>query len=436
MTMTPANDAPICDAAHQSGASGSETGTVSRAAWIALAVLSFLNLFNYIDRYVITALGESIKQAGLYTRDSQFGFLATAFLLVYMLTAPIFGGFGDRPWRLRLVAGGVAAWSIATALTSLAQSYGGLLTARASVGIGEASFSAIAPAVIADYFPERLRARVFAVFYAAIPVGAALGYLIGGVVGQHFGWRAPFIVTGVPGLLLAALTLTLSNPRPGGSSTEPAKASPAAVAPPEGFRAYWPLFSNGPYLRAVLGYAAYTFALGGIAIWMPTFLMRVRGLPMETATKALGVVVVCTGFAGTFVGGWLGDALNKRTPQGYLWLCGVTMLLAAPCAYLALTAATPAVYWPALVTADLLIFASTSPINAVIVADVPPAARAAAMAGSILAIHVLGDVPSPVIIGELSDRTSLAHAVLIIPVAILVSGVIWSDAARRVGRTP
>jgi MFS family permease len=402
---------------------------VPTAAWIALAVLSLINLFNYIDRYVLPAVGESMKRSGLYTLDSQFGFLASAFLIVYMFAAPVFGGFGDRPWRLRLVAGGIAVWSIATALTGVAQSYGGLLTARASVGIGEASFCAIAPAVIADYFPERLRGRVFAVFYAATPVGAALGYVIGGLIDHRFGWRVAFLATGIPGLLLAALALMVRNPTPEGSGR--GEGTQATARSFEGFHAYLPLFRNGPYLRAVLGYAAYTFAIGGISVFMPTFLMRERGLSSATANTALGGVVVLTGLIGTFVGGWIGDALNKRTPRGNLWLCGVSMLLAAPCAYVALSAPTPTVYWPALVAAELLAFASTSPVNAVIISEVPAAARAAAMAASILAIHLLGDGPAPTIIGALSDRFSLARAVLIIPVAIVVSGAIWCDAARR-----
>jgi MFS transporter, Spinster family, sphingosine-1-phosphate transporter len=418
-----------------SSAASSTTGAprVPTAAWVALAVLSLINLFNYIDRYVLPAVGESMKRSGLYTLDSQFGLLASAFLIVYMFAAPVFGGFGDRPWRLRLVAGGVAVWSIATALTGLAQSYGGLLTARASVGIGEASFSAIAPAVIADYFPERLRGRVFAVFYAATPVGAALGYVIGGLIDHRFGWRVAFLATGIPGLLLAALALLVRNPAPGASGGDGRGAESAQVAaqPFEGFHAYLPLLENGPYLRAVLGYAAYTFAIGGISVFMPTFLIRERGLSSATANTSLGGVVVLTGLIGTFVGGWIGDALNKRTPRGNLWLCGVSMLLAAPCAYVALTAPTPTVYWPALVAAELLAFASTSPVNAVIISEVPPAARAAAMAASILAIHALGDGPAPTIIGALSDRFSLARAVLIIPVAIVVSGLIWCDAARR-----
>jgi MFS family permease len=406
---------------------------------MALAVLTLINLLNYIDRYVVAAVEESLKHSGLYTLDSQFAFLASAFLVVYMFTAPVFGAYGDRPWRLKLVAAGIAAWSLATAAAGLAQNYGQLLTARASVGIGEAAYSAIAPAIIADYFPERLRGRVFAVFYAAIPIGAALGYIIGGMVDHHFGWRAAFFVAGLPGLALAAMVLTLTNPAPGASDATARDGGPGDGAEPAGaagggFIAYGALLENRGYLLAVLGYAAYTFAIGGISLWMPAFLTRVRGLSPVAANTSLGAIVVCTGFVGTFVGGWIGDALNQRVRHGYLWLCGVTMLLAAPCAYVAFTAPAPAVYWAALVVAELFVFASTSPINAVIVADVPPASRAAAMAASIFAIHLFGDIPSPIIIGRLSDRSSLAQAVLIIPVAILISGAIWAAAARRGSR--
>jgi MFS transporter, Spinster family, sphingosine-1-phosphate transporter len=410
----------------------------SSTAWAALGVLTLINMFNYVDRFVVPAVGESIRHSELHTTDSQFGLLTSAFLFVYMCTAPIFGAYGDRPWRLRLIAAGIAVWSIATALAGLAHSYPTLVAARASVGIGEAAYSAIAPAVLADLFPERLRGRVFAIFYAAIPVGSALGYVLGGYVDHHYGWRAAFFVAGLPGLLLAALMLTLRNPAPGAHDAPPTATDGGrgAGAGTRGFRAYGSLLHNRPYLRTVLGYAAYTFALGGISVWMPSFLTRVRHIPLATADAQLGKVLVVTGFVGTFVGGWVGDALMKRTRQGYLWLSGVTMVLAAPLGYIALTTGDTTAYWVALVLAELLLFASTGPINSAIVGDVPPAARAAAMAGSILVIHVLGDVPAPWLIGIISDRSSLERAVLIIPVAILASGAIWVYAAWKGGRQP
>jgi hypothetical protein len=198
-----------------------------------------------------------------------------------------------------------------------------------------------------------------------------------------------------------------------------------------GLDPYLPLVGNREYLIVVLGYAAYTFGFGGIATWMVTFLIRIRGLQEVTATAQMGNILVVTGFVGTWLGGVLGDTLAKRMRHGYLWLSAVSMLLATPIVYVALTAASPTVYWPGIGLAALLLFLSTSPINAVIVGDVPPASRAAAMAASILAIHLLGDFPAPTVIGRLSDISSLSRAVLIIPVAVLVSGVIWTYAALR-----
>lgn len=398
----------------------------TRRAWAALFVLTAINLVNYIDRLVVPAVGESIKHSELHTTDTQFGLLASAFLIVYMCTAPIFGGFGDRPWRLRLVTAGVASWSVATAVAGLAHSYPQLVAARASVGIGEAAYSAIAPAVLADYFPERLRGRVFAVFYAAIPVGSALGYILGGFVDQRYGWRVAFFVAGVPGLVLSLLVLLLADPAPAARAREAPSDRDHRTASATGFGAYGPLLGNRPYLLTVLGYVAYTFAFGGLAVWMPTFLARVRHVPLAAANAQLGGVLVVTGFVGTFAGGWMADGLMKRTRQGYLWLSGVTMLLAVPLGYIALTTTNSRAYWVCLIVAELLIFASTGPINSAIVGDVPPTARAAAMAGSIFVIHLLGDVPSPPLIGWLSDHSSLEKAVLIIPAAMLIGGIVWT----------
>lgn len=413
--------------------------TASGAAWAALAVLTLINLVNYIDRFVVPAVGESIINSELHLTNAQFGLLASAFLAVYMCTAPVFGAYGSRPWRLRLVAAGIASWSIATALAGLAHSYSTLLLARASVGIGEAAYSAIAPAILADYFPERLRSRVFAVFFAATPVGAALGYVIGGLVDHRYGWRAAFLVAGIPGLVLAGSVLLLTNPTPGAHDTGgggraangPLGPTGAPAATPSGVRIYLPLFRNRPYVRTVLGFAAYTFALGGLPHWMPAFLVRVHHVSLATADQQLGAATVVTGFIGAIAGGWAGDALSKRTRQGQLWLAGTTMLLAAPLTYVALTAPSTTLFWATLLVGELLLFASTGPINTVIVGAVPAASRAAAMAGSIIVIHLLGNVPSPWLIGRLSDLSSLQQAVLIIPVAVIISGVIWTYAAWR-----
>ena len=179
----------------------------------------------------------------------------------------------------------------------------------------------------------------------------------------------------------------------------------------------------------MLGYAAYTFALGGIATWMPPFLERVRGLSGPAATVRFGGIIVLTGLLGTYAGGWLGDRLLARTRTAYLWLSGVATLGAAPLFYLALASPTPAVYWSAVIGAQLLMFASTGPINSAIVNVVPAHIRASAVALSIFAIHTLGVVPSPFLVGLIADARSLALGVLILPAAALVAGAIWCYAA-------
>ncbi|MBX6333494.1 MAG: MFS transporter [Gemmatimonadaceae bacterium] len=409
-------------------------------AWYGLVVLTLINLLNYLDRMVVPPLGESLMHSELQLTGEQFGLLASAFLVVYMVAAPLVGTVGDRRARPPLLALGIALWSIATALGGLAWSFGSLVAARASVGIGEAVYGSIAPALLADYFPERLRGRVFAIFFAATPVGSALGYIVGGLMDHHYGWRAAFFVAGAPGIVLAALALWLAEPRRharGAPATAATAQDPGEGPLAGGIRTYAALLRNRLYLLTVLGYAAYTFAIGGIAVWMPTFLERVRHVPRAQASVQLGAVLVITGFVGTFIGGWLTDRLLERTRRAALWVSAVATLLAVPCAYLALAAPDRAVYWPALIVAEVLIFICTSPVNAAIVSEVPATVRAAAMALCIFTIHTLGDVPSPPIIGAIADASSLEHGVMLIPVAVLVAGVIWLAAARlRVATAP
>ncbi len=398
-----------------------------RAAAVGLSVLTFINLFNYLDRYVLSALVESLKkEPELALTDARAGLLMTGFVIVYMATSPVFGALGDKRGRPKLIALGVAIWSVATMLGGLAHSFAALFSARAAVGIGEAAYATIAPALLADYYPKRLRGRVFAIFYAAIPLGSALGYILGGLMDAHFGWRTAFFVAGGPGLLLAVLCLGIFDP-PRGAHDAPEEA--ASHAPPTSFAAYTALTKNVPYVVTVLGYAAYTFGLGGLAFWMPAFLERVRGVPKTEATVQFGAIVVVTGFLGTFGGGWLGDYCLRYTKQAYLWVSGIATLLAVPLALAAFLAREPSVYLAATVGAELLIFASTGPVNSAIVNVVPPGMRATAVAVSIFAIHVLGDVPSPPVIGALSDASSLQAAVLIVPAVFLLSGLVWTVGA-------
>jgi MFS transporter, Spinster family, sphingosine-1-phosphate transporter len=421
---------------------------------IALSVLTLINLLNYLDRYLVSGIVPDLKAPPLGLSDSQIGLLTTAFMIVYMVAAPIFGTLGDRGSRTRPIAFGVFLWSIATIVSGFASTYAHLLGARAIVGIGEAAYVSIAPALLADSFSRSQRGRVLSVFNMAIPVGAALGYIVGGLMSHHFGWRAAFFVAGAPGLLLAALVLRVKDPprgsqdeSEGGEAAQPAKATAtdpttngssrtstgnsASDAPARGAIAvYVDLLKRAPYLLVVLGYAAYTFALGGLAVWMPNFLERVHNIPAVQATTSFGAIVVVTGFLGTFIGGWLGDYWQKSSRQAYLWMSGWVTLAAAPLTFIALTAASSSVYYPAIIAAELLLFMSTGPINSVIANLVSPGERASAFALSMFVIHLLGDVPSPTLIGWLSDLSSLGKAVLIVPAAIVISGIVWLISAR------
>jgi MFS family permease len=403
------------------------------SAGSGLAVLSFINLFNYLDRYVVSALVESLKHSALALSDTQSGSLMFGFLAVYTLAAPLFGMLGDSRSRPRLIAFGVGCWSVATVLSGFAGSYLGLLAARASVGIGEAAYGTIAPSLLADYFPVAQRGRVMAIFFCAIPVGSALGYVVGGVIDNHFGWRVAFFVAGAPGFVLAALCLWLYDP-PRGSQEESPAVGAAGVAAPDARPTYLLLIKNRAYGITVLGYAAYTFAMGGLAYWMPAFLERTRGMPHAEATVSFGAIVVVTGFVGTFVGGWLGDLCAKRSPQGYLWVSAAATLAAAPFVWLALTTVSNTGYLVSMVIAQLLMFLSTGPINAAIINQVLPTQRASAVALEVFVIHLLGDAISPVLIGRLSDASSLGEAVKIVPVAVVLSGLLWVWAARQPGR--
>jgi MFS family permease len=399
------------------------------ASW-GLAILALVNMLNYLDRYVVAALFESLKHSPLAPSDGQLGALMSAFLIVYTLAAPPFGALGDRRSRPRLIAFGVGCWSLATALSGFAGSYLALLAARATVGIGEAAYGTIAPSLLADYFPASRRGRVMAIFFCAIPVGSALGYVIGGLVDTHFGWRAAFWIAGAPGLLLAALCLVLPDPPRGGQDEATPGAPVAESLVAATLAAYRGLLGNRRYVLTVLGYAAYTFAVGGLAAWMPSFLERVRGVPKQEAAVSFGAIVVVTGFLGTFAGGWLGDWCARYSRQAFLWVCGVSVLLAAPFVWAALTTAAPTAYLVYMVIAQFLIFVSTGPINAAIVNMVSPLERASAVALSVFAIHLLGDVLSPTLIGVLSDWGSLRQAVQIVPGMVLLSGLLWCLAAR------
>jgi len=400
-----------------------------RQAAFAVALLFGVNFLNYIDRYVIAAVGILI-QKDFALRDAQLGLVGSMFMVAYMAASPFTGVIGDRFPRRFLVGGGVLLWSLATVLSGMASTYHHLLLARSVIGIGEAGFGVVSPTLISDLFSREARGRMLAFFYVAIPVGTALGFLLGGYVGEHHGWRPAFFLAGAPGVVLGLLAFRMREPPRGAGD---------GVTSAQEHRFEWgaarTLLANRSFLYTTLGMAAMTFALGGMAYWMPPFFARLRGLSLARANALFGGMTLVAGFVGTFAGGWLGDRLLRRTEKAYLLVSGVGMLVGVPAAWIGLIATRPAVYLPAMFVAEVMVFLNTGPANAVLVSAVLPEVRATAIALSIFAFHLLGDVPSPVLIGWMSDWTgSLEKALLLCTAAMALSGALYLRGARTLGR--
>ncbi len=380
----------------------------------ALALLLAVNLLNYIDRQVLYAVFPLIK-ADLRLSDTALGLLGSAFMLCYMVSAPLLGWLGDRMSRVKLASTGLAAWSLATACAGFAPGYRSLLSARTAVGVGEASFGTVSPGLLSDYFPKEKRGRILSYFYLAIPVGSALGYLLGGIIGQTLGWRASFLVVGVPGLLLALPLFLLKEPLRGGMEKRGA-CDEKTVRP-----RYADLAKNRSFVINTLAMAAMTFALGGLAQWLPSFLCRVHSLGVGKANTLFGAITFLAGITGTLTGGWLGDRLQARSGKGYLIVSGWGFLIGAPIAAYAIMTPSLAGCLTATFLAEFFLFLNTGPLNTIVVNVSAPKIRAMAFAVNIFFIHALGDAVSPTILGKLSDLWGLRSALLITPAAILLA---------------
>ena len=392
-----------------------------------LFILTGLNLFNYLDRNIVPAVLTDIKRQ-FHLEDGELGRINTIFMIGYFVTAPVFGFLGDRVSRKWLIAAGIFVWSLGTVLTGYAGTFAALLAFRVLVGVGEASYATISPSLISDTFPSARRNNALTIFYVAIPVGAALGYIVGGQVAAHWGWQRAFMLAGLPGLLFALVLLPFREPEREQSEAGAAqeKPKPADVLK---------LFRLGNFNLVVWGYTAYTFALGAFAVWGPSFLERVHGVPRESAATFFGAVLVVTGLVGTMAGGFAATAWQRRNPAGYALVLGLSTLLCVPAAALAFLATDKVASMIFLAAAMLLIFLCTGPVNTLILESVPANLRASAMALSIFAIHLFGDMWSSEIVGHLSDKWgSLRPAVMILPGALLVAALLWLALAWKIKR--
>lgn len=384
----------------------------------ALIILTTINYLNYIDRLILAAVLGSIKK-DLSLDDFQAGLLATMFMLPYMLTSPLFGYLGDTRNRSRLIAMGTGLWSIATFCTGLAKSFPSLLATRFALGIGESAFTTISMPYLSEYFPASKHGRIFAIFNTAAPVGAALGYLLGGLLSSLVGWRNAFLIVGLPGLILAAIMWRAKDPRHSEERHFNIK------------EAFTSLRSSKSYIFAVLGFCANTFVIGGVAHWMPSFIQRTFQMNELSANGLFGGIAVVAGLIGTLSGGYLGDVLVKKNAGGNQLLPAWGMFLATPCYYFCVSATNIYVFSIFLSITLFFVFLVISPINIAFIESIPAKFRNTSMAMAILACHLLGDAISSPIMGYVSDQTgSLRNGILIGTPFLALAGIFWLLGAR------
>ena len=398
---------------------------IKRPATI-LALLTGLNLLNYLDRLVLSAVLPKVRDDLLLSRF-EGGLLATVFLLGYFVTSPAFGALGDRLARKGLIAFGILVWSVATLASGMATGLVSLIAARAVVGVGEASYATLAPTIIDDITPAHKKGRALGIFYVATPIGAALGYLVGGFVEHRWGWRHAFFVAGGPGILLAFVCLFMKEP-PRTMSTE----KPNVLGDLRSLVAL-PLYRFG-----VLGYCAYTAAIGAFSYWAPEFLYRRYGLDLDKANFRFGIIVIVAGAIATWIGARWADTMrirvektsapedvDRETSRGLLRICAIGSALGTPLTIACFLSPTPNLFFAFSFLAILVLFMSTSPINALVLKSVPEALRASAMALCIFAIHLLGDLWSPPFVGLLADHLPIELAMMSLPIAIGASAWLW-----------
>jgi predicted MFS family arabinose efflux permease len=371
-----------------------------------------LSLFNYIDRQVLYAVFPLIK-ADLRLSDAELGFLASSFMIVYMCFAPFVGYFGDRVRRPLIIGVSAIFWSLSTLFSGLVKNYGQLIATRSAVGIGEAGYGTVCPSFLAEWFPVERRARVMALYALAIPAGSAVGYLLGGFLGQHFGWRNAFFIVAVPGMLLGVIALFLKE-------TPEKNARSEHIA----FSGYFALFRNRTFLLICLAQSIGTFSVGGLAAWMPSYFVRSFGVSVAKAGFLFGAITVAAGLLGNFAGGWAADWLHKRTRRSYFIVGYMSFFLSIPFGVGAIMADSLNLCLALMFCAEFFIFAYSGPYHAAIVEVVPVTMRSMAFAVDIFIIHALGDAISPFLLGVVSDGAGLPFAMFLAMIYLLAGGFI------------
>lgn len=384
---------------------GSISG-VSYRDCFTVAVLCFINLINYMDRFTIAGVLPDIQKS-FNIKDDKAGLLQTVFIISYMVFAPIFGYLGDRYSRKVIMAFGITLWGATTLIGSYMNSFTWFIAFRAMVGIGEASYSTIAPTLLSDLFVHDMRSKMLAVFYFAIPVGSGLGYIIGSETAKALGsWHWALRVTPFLALLAVILLMFIQEPIRGQSEGSNHLVSTSYSEDVKD------IVKNKSFMLSTAGFTCVAFVAGALSWFGPKFMHL--GLRMQPGNEHIeiadvsfkfGAITMISGIVGVPLGSYLSQRLNKKNPRADPIICMVGLLLSAPLiagAMLLITANATAAY--------VLVFFGELALNLnwAIVADmllyvVVPTRRSTAEAFQILISHAFGDAGSPYLIGIISE---------------------------------
>ena len=388
-----------------------------------LLVLALMNFLNYVDRQVlgplVVLLQRPISDGGLALTSLQGGLLATAFMLVHAVASVPLGVVADRFSRTRIISIGVGLWSLATAAAALSKNFGQMFLARATVGIGEATYAPAASALISERFSSSARARALGVFQLGMVLGGAIGVIIGGTVGGRYGWRAAFLVVGLPGLLLATLVLFIREARVVSAGTARWVQNSKSVT----------LSDTRALLRPALVWinvagALVTFFTGALIFWTPKFILEYHyggdTHMLQHATLSFGIIATLASIAGTLAGSFTADRIEQRRPgEGRLLAVAIGSFCTVPFAIGGFFAQAPLPLYTLLSIGVFFSVWYVGPILAALHDVVPPNSRGTATGVYFLVIHLLGDAISPPIVGYIGDRTGSMRTGLIVATVVL-----------------
>ncbi len=427
---------PMTTTASTSSQSKDSLRPSRKQAGFAFAVLLTINVLNYADRSVLSAVLPKI-QVEFQLSNTELGLLASSFLFIYAIATLPLGIWADRSPRKNIVALCVGLWSIATTFGGLTRNFIQLFFTRSLLGIGEAGYAPASLSLLGDFFPKEQRGRILSYWSVGNLIGTALGLIIGGIIADRLGWRWAFYAVGIPGLITAFLIWRASEPTRGAFDREGDTDAGAEMSHGSLGKNFWQvarqIFHIRTYWVLLAAFVFSFFTIGSAQVWIPTYLVRDFQLTVGVAGAISGGVLAGGSLIGTLLGGWLADMMQRRRPEGRMIVATAAFILGAPLTFLALSIHTLTPFIAVFIAAIVCLSLCLGPLNAVIQDVIAPNMRATAVGLVLLLAHLLGDAASPLVIGALADSSSLGYALIITaPPCLFLAGVICLIGLRTV----